>query len=278
MWTAEALRRIDDSVRRVLADQMLPADPRLRQWVDEYACNSRYRLAQDLDMVQRYARRGARVLEFGSCPLLLSLALHQMGYDFHGLDIAPERFAKLIDQYQLDIRKVDFETQPVPWESESFDLIIFNAVFEHLRINLIATMTEVRRVMKTAGTLLLSTPNLRSLRGLWMLLRHQASCHLGTDLYEQYERLNLYGHMGHVREYTTREVSVFLSKVGLRTRAVEYQYFGPPLNNPFPLALVALLERLAGLVLPSFRPLFTLVGEKSPVPPGSTTSPRGTGD
>lgn len=275
MWTREALSRIDDSARRILADQMLPDDPALREWVAGYARNSRYRLAADLDMVKRHARPGARILEFGSCPLLLSVALHQMGYDFHGLDLAPERFANVINEYKLDIRKVNFETQPVPFESEAFDLVLFNAVFEHLRIDLIATMTEARRVMKTAGTLLLSTPNLRSLRGVWMLFRHQMASHIHPDLYEQYNLLKLYGHMGHVREYTAREVSIFLSKIGLTTREIKFQYFGPPLNNKFPLALVAVAERLVCLVLPSFRPLFTLVCEKSPQPPVAATSARG---
>ena len=65
---------------------------------------------------------------------------------------------------------------PVP--DDSYDLVLFNEVFEHLRLDLVFTMTEVRRVLKNDGTLLLSTPNHRSLVGIWTLLWHCRGCHV----------------------------------------------------------------------------------------------------
>ena len=255
----DALARFDDCVER-----MLPDDPALREWAQNYARNHRHRLAGDLEMVRRYAPRGAGILEFGSCPPFLTVALHELGYAVTGLDLAPDRFALPLTERGLSILKVDFETESVPFEDDSFDIILFNEVFEHLRINLIRTMTEVRRVLKAGGTLFLTTPNLRSLRGIWALLRQHTTCHVQPDLYEEYDKLRRYGHMGHVREYTAREMSTFLSKVGLRTRRTLFRDYGPPVRRGVHLTLLSSVERALYFLAPGFRPLFTLVCEKTP--------------
>ena len=45
--------------------------------------------------------------------------------------------------------------------------MLFNEVFEHLRINLVFTMTEVHRVLEPNGVLMLSTSNPTSWKGWW---------------------------------------------------------------------------------------------------------------
>jgi 2-polyprenyl-3-methyl-5-hydroxy-6-metoxy-1,4-benzoquinol methylase len=250
------LERIDQSAARLRSD-----DTRLSQWLSDYARNHRHRLAADLRMLAEFTRPDSKVLEFGSMPPLLTLAAREMGCDICGLDLAPERVTTAPGTPDLDIRKTDFEREAVPFPDETFDVVLFNEVFEHLRIDLIRTMTEVRRVMKTGGTLLLSTPNLRSVRGLWQLLRRGNAAHIGADLYDEYAKLRLYGHMGHVREYTAHEVSRFLSRIGLTTRQRVFRYHRPA-RGPF-----GLFEAAVGTVMPSLRPLFSLVCEKTAPPP-----------
>jgi SAM-dependent methyltransferase len=253
----DCLQRIEES-----ASIIVPEDPALEQWARDYGHNHRFRLAQDLAIAREHTVAGGRILEFGSSPPFLSLALARLGYRFCGLDIAPERFAGAMRQHQLDIRKVDFEADPVPFEDETFDVVLFNEVFEHLRMNLIATMLEVRRVLKTGGTLLLSTPNARSLRGIWMMARHHRGCHVGSDLYTEYNKLNVYGHMGHVREYTAREVSIFLSKVGFRAKRTIFRDYGPPIRQKAHVIACGKLERALCGIFPGLKPLFTLVCER----------------
>ena len=72
--------------------------------------------------------------------------------------------------------------------------------------------------------------------------------------------------MGNVREYTPQEVSRFLYKIGLTTNRMIFRYNrsrGKRTRHRNPLGL---FEAMMCGVLPSLKPLFTLVCEKTPHP------------
>ena len=248
---------IDECAASVVTD-----DPGTQRWIDNYLLWHRHRLADDLGLVEQFADREARIAEFGAAPFFLSLALAKRGYNLECLDLAPDAFTEFLKSTGLPVRRINFEVEQLPCADESFDVVLFNEVFEHLRINPIATMREVRRVLKPGGTLLLSTPNCRSLRGLWTLLRHHTTCHVVKDLYDEYNKLLERGYMGHVREYTAREVSGFLTKVGFRLTRIVYRDYGPPIRRRASVAVVSSIERAICVVAPSWKPLFTVVCEK----------------
>ena len=236
-----------------LADRIHPEDPALEEWFQDYRREHRARLAADLDLVERYVEPGARVLEYGAVPLLMTSALAALDYDVSALDIEPGRFASAITDLGLAIARCDVETEPVPFDEASFDAVLFNELFEHLRINPIFTLGEVLRVLRPGGRLLLSTPNLRSFRGLRNLLVHNQGHAVSAGVYRQYEKLESLGHMGHVREYTTREVSEFLTRIGFRVDGIVYR-------GGHGKGAVGLAERMAA----SFRPFFTVIASKEP--------------
>ncbi len=234
-----------------VAEQIQPQDPALGEWLATYRRQHRTRLAADLRIVEQHLSIGARILECGAVPLLMTGTLAKLGYEVSAVDIAPERFTGTIAHLGLDVRKCNIETEPPPFEDGTFDAVIFNELFEHLRINPIQTLREVHRVLKHGGVLLLSTPNLRSFRGIKNLLVHNQGHAASADVYRQYEKLETLGHMGHVREYTTREVAQFLTRIGFHVEKIIYR-------GGHGRGLVGLAERLA----PAWRPFFALIATK----------------
>jgi SAM-dependent methyltransferase len=221
------------------------------------------RLAADLHILETRVPAGARVLEYGAVPLLMTASLASLGYRVSALDVGPERFAGAISDLDLEVVRCDVETEAVPFPDESFEAILFNELFEHLRIDPIHTLKEAHRVLGPGGSLLLSSPNLRSFRGLRNLILHNQGHAVSGGVYRQYEKLATLGHMGHVREYTTREVTDFLGQVGFRVDEIIFR-------GGHGRGVVGLAERLA----PSWRPFFTVVASKSG-PGGATERAEG---
>lgn len=244
-----------------LATEVQPEDEELGRWFARYYATHRTRLAADLQIITAHLDANATILEYGAVPLLITAALSQLGFGVTGLDIAPQRFAGAIDRASLDVRRCDVETERVPFAAGTFGSVLFNELFEHLRINPIYTLSEAHRVLSPGGILLLSTPNLRSWRGLRNLLVHNLGHASSGGVYEQFEKLDTLGHMGHVREYTSREVSEFLTHIGFRIEKIIFR-------GGHGAGVVGLAERL----LPDLRPFFTILARKVESPGESTDS------
>lgn len=178
-------------------------------------------------------------------------ALKELGYNIIGVDKAPERLKEVIEILNIRVFKCDIETESILLDESSVDGVIFNEVFEHLRINLIFTMKEVHRVLKPNGILMLSTPNLRSVRGIVNFLFKNNSYSLSNSIYDEYEKLNKLGHMGHLREYTPKDVSDFLFKIGFKPEKIIYR-------GTYGQKYYRILIKL----FPSLRPYFSLILRK----------------
>ena len=159
------------------------------------------------------------------------------------------------DRFKLKIIHCDLDSDRIPENDASFDCVIMNEVFEHLRINLISSMREVCRVLRPGGLLLLSTPNLRSVRGIYNLLwRQEAYCSMG-GIYENYAYLENLGVMGHVREYTSKEVTDFLQQIGFEIEGIIYR--GSYSDGWF-----WKLSQQFTRMRPEFKPYFSIVAHK----------------
>jgi SAM-dependent methyltransferase len=240
------------------AARLQPDEASLAPWFTAYVREHRSRLAADLRLVERHVSPAARLLEYGAVPLVTTAALGSLGYEVHAVDIRPARFERSIADLGLDVACCDVETAPVPFASASFDAVLFNELLEHLRINPVFTLREACRVLRPGGRLLLSTPNLRSFRGLANLLVSGRALTTSGGVYEQFEKLETIGHMGHVREYTAREVTDLVSRCGFDVEAVVFR-------GGHGAGLVGLAERLAS----AWRPFFTVVASRraDAVPP-----------
>lgn len=166
----------------------------------------------------------ARILEVGSVPCNLTSRLNKQ-WETIGIDINPDRAADVIDRHNLDVRQCDIETKRLPIADNSVDVVLFTEVFEHLRINPVFTLRELRRVIDDSGIMLLTTPNLYYLKNVYDFARGRGAIPSG---YGEWQKLETLGHMGHVREYAPSELREWLTNTGFNVSSHEFRTFGSP--------------------------------------------------
>jgi SAM-dependent methyltransferase len=160
------------------AEERLACDPTSELWGEH---RSRYRFAARLGMA------GRRVLDV-ACGAGFGLELlEQAGARALGVDYAAGALAEA-RRSQPASRLVRTDAARLPFRSQSFDLVVSFETIEHVT-DARALVHEIRRVLKTGGCLVLSTPN----RGFGPPERHTANPF-------------------HTREFTASEVRDLLSE------------------------------------------------------------------
>jgi len=158
-----------------------------------------HRRLQILELVAEYCG-GRRVIDFGASPFITSCALKNMGFEVLAVDFDPEEYRRIAEACGIRAVRVDLEKDRVPVEDGWADCAVFSEVLEHINPYYVDhTVSEINRVLRVGGILVLTTPNIASLfRRLRLLLGIQP----------QYRF--------HVHEYTKREVEDLLEKLGFR--------------------------------------------------------------
>jgi len=154
--------------------------------------------------------KSSRILEVGAAPGHVSIAMYLAGYKSIGLNLN-ESWRKTYPGSEwlekLDIREHDIEKEPLPFDAETFDSVLFTEVLEHVAIvNPLSIMKEICRVLKPGGMLIFSTPNVCNISNVWALIT-------GVNIFWPPELF--YGSLDrHNREHTPKEVHVLLSQSG----------------------------------------------------------------
>ena len=242
----EAMATMEDEARQIAALLDAPG------WVQHYFASHKDRLALDFEWCRRNISGQARILEIGAYPFFVARALVSEGYDVHTVDHPAPQVTDLARRISVVSAGCDIERERLPFPENSFDEVLFNEVFEHLRIDLLFTMEELRRVLKPGGRLWLSTPNVRSARGIVnFLFKKEVWSRMGGGIFAQWDHLRTHGWMGHLREYTSKEVADFLLANGFSVERVVYR---GGWSNPAANALSTLL--------PELRPYFSCIASK----------------
>ncbi len=247
-----SLKLIDDVIEAIKFNN--PSD--LKSFLN-YAQGQRVRLAFDADYTLQYIPTEHKIMEVGSSPPILTGVVQKLGYSIVGVDISPELFQDAISHLNLIVKKCNIETESLPFPDNSFDVILLNEVFEHLRINLIFTMQEMLRVLKPEGKIFISTPNLKSLRGISNFIIRDKAYACGSSIYKEYRKLQRYGHMGHIREYTKSEISDFLEEIGFDVQGFIYRG-GMLADNK----IKQVSKQIFYGMFPQLRPFFSVIALK----------------
>jgi SAM-dependent methyltransferase len=210
---------------------------------------------------------GGRVLDVGGWPGDFALVLSALGIDVAIIDRDPARqTAKAYDsntgkyilagghtlldkagRYGVGVMRCDIEMESLPVRDASAGFVIFTEVIEHLRLKPLAALRELRRVLSPGGRMLLSTPNL-------LTLRNRASFALGLSRYDTlelpYDALEAeerVGHSGHYRVFSMAEMKDLLIRTGFKIAYSGYRHFVKDESKAAP-SLYA-LRRKAGDIL-----------------------------
>jgi SAM-dependent methyltransferase len=157
------------------------------------------------------------LLDAGIYPGHLALALARLGrFEISGVGrFVPPAFRRWMAERGIAVEEVDLERELLPHGEASFDRIVATEILEHLATPALF-LSECWRVLRPAGILYLTTPNVVDLRGRTRaLLGRSPQSHLfgiGRTL-----RMNEWVHR---REYAPDEVARLLEAVGFQVSGV----------------------------------------------------------
>jgi SAM-dependent methyltransferase len=140
-------RAYHESLWEGVPEGMTPADVRLREAF----------LLERVDAESERLGRRPRVLDFGCGEGHLATALLRRGVEVVAVDVAAEPLRRARARHpDLDVRLAEPET-PLPMEDCSFDAVWAGETIEHIA-DTSGWLSELRRVLRSGGVVLLSTP------------------------------------------------------------------------------------------------------------------------
>ena len=244
-WEEPGRAELPPPVTRAAPETILewvPPDPVLRGYVDTHLS----RLTRTLEIIPPGGPTD-RILEMGAYLQITPSLGPRLGYgEVRGCYYGP---AGTVDhrsvvsaageRFECDVDLFDAEKDVFPYPDGHFTTVLCCELIEHLYADPMHLLSEVNRILRVGGHLVLTTPNIASLRAISAILQ---GYHPG--LFPQYIRPAGSGEVAprHNREYTPREVHQLLEDAGFEVERIET---GPFREQPRPeLAWVRrLLER-----------------------------------
>lgn len=207
----------------------------LSRWIDRQSPAAAYYDAHSVRLVRTLqltppGEDGSRVLELG-CYMQITPALRELlGYrEVRGAYMGPAGgwhrssiTATDGDTFTCRIDLFNCEVDRFPYPDEHFDTVLCCELLEHLAKDPMHMMTEIHRILKPNGTLVLTTPNAVSIRALRAIL-------LGIHpaLFSKYVMPTLLPEAKHFKEYTPKELMRLFSDAGFSLDTIETTPYGP---------------------------------------------------
>lgn len=204
--------------------------------------------------------QGASVLDVGCYPPIVFRFLQEQGFATYGI-------ASTHEQMESEtIHVLNIETDPLPWEKDVFNMVVFTEVIEHLPHNPVVPLKEMYRVLSPGGMLLITTPNAAKLQHRLNLLAGKSTSFPVEQLMHVKPNDGSLYHL-HNREYTLEELEELLRLVGFEIMQAEQVCLYPPTREKVQRESVFLrsikwLGYFAQQSVPSFKDSLYLVARK----------------
>ncbi len=135
------------------------------------------RLTKTLELTPR-GGPGKAVLEMGAYMQITPALRFELGYEYvrgcyygkAGQTDHHEIESSNGEPFVCDIDLFDAEKDPFPYGDESFDTVLCCELLEHLTADPMHMMSEINRILKPGGALILTTPNIASYRAIHAIL------------------------------------------------------------------------------------------------------------
>jgi len=159
------------------------------------------------------------ILELGfEDPVLSQVIIKNSGANYVGVDIS-DASIKAAKNSGINVIQLDVSREELPFEHDSFDLVLCSEVIEHLYDPDFA-VEQLKRVLRPQGKIIITTPNLAAWYNRLLLLAGIQPVHSEVSTSRVLgRRLSMLGQggspVGHIRLFTLPGLSDFVNLHGL---------------------------------------------------------------
>jgi SAM-dependent methyltransferase len=212
-----AMTTLGKDIEDLLEDifRLFPEDVKFKELNQNY-----HRYLLELSTILRFTKdiKGDKILDLGTGGGVIPLVLKKYGADVSCVDTWEAHSSDLdifkvgdantvVDRLRnngIKTIRCDIEKDKLPFEDDTFDFVWMLAVIEHLHASPKDILREIHRVLKRGGHLILSTPNMATLKNRIFVLFGKSN-YVPIDFW--FNKTPFYGH---VREYTIEEIKWML--------------------------------------------------------------------
>ena len=171
------------------------------------------------NVIKRYIKPGSKILDFGSGALDKTAVAQCLGYvcsafddlqdEWHLSDNNVERVKEFARQFNIDF-KLSADGY-LPFEKESFDMVMSHDVLEHLHDSPREVLNDLAELIKPNGLIFITVPNAANIRKRISLLMGNTNL---PDFASYYWYPGQW--RGHIREYVKNDLKLLCEYLGFR--------------------------------------------------------------
>ena len=192
------------------------------------------RFKEIINYLEKYLKNNSNILEIGTYPGIIPQIFYEylrnrINYKFYGSGLNfTQEFIKKMNEYDINLINCDLDprisdrkkniSNKINIQNEKMDFVILTDVIEHF-YDPFYPLTEINRVLKTNGYLLITTDNLLRFNNYVKLLSNKS---INTPLIES----NIFYNgewRPHFREYSKKELEKLLGWSGFKV--IEHKFY-----------------------------------------------------